>query len=324
MKILKIIIAIILTFVLLYIARQMSMGEPRHIVYSENGFTFDFHTVPKGFEKGKTKIPITIKGNITPDLKPVFRQSKFGQDKNTDIRFYKTVPLLVEDSVQGKYYTEVSTGKRGGRFYYYFGIRDNSGGRRATFTHENHKPFLFKFIGHVPILVLIGHLTFIFVTVFFISMGTINSFSLITGKGEVKNIAPYFLWATIFAFIGCYFFGVAMNWYAFGSFWEGVPFGTDATDNKTQLLFVYLLFTTLSMLGTLIKHKDESNIFSSKTLGWMGIISFLVMLFIYLIPHSIQFSKGLTYGFCYSFIGLVALIYIIGLIKHFLQNKPSS
>ena len=57
--------------------------------------------------------------------------------------------------------------------------------------------------------------------------------------------------ATIAAFLGGYPVGFAMNWYAFGVLWEGVPFGTDATDNKTQLLFVYLLFLTLATLGSL-------------------------------------------------------------------------
>jgi len=104
-----------------------------------------------------------------------------------------------------------------------------------------------------------------------------------------------------------------MNYYAFDTVWEGVPFGTDATDNKTQLIFVYLIFMNLITLGSLTKGKLGGDKFSPTVLGLYGIGAFFVMLAIYLIPHSIQFSPGLTKLVCYSFIGLMALLYIYGL-----------
>ena len=44
-------------------------------------------------------------------------------------------------------------------------------------------------------------------------------------------------------------------------------------------------------------------------------ISFLVMLLIYMIPHSIQFSASLTYTVCYGFIALVLILYVNGLFR---------
>ncbi|RME30701.1 MAG: hypothetical protein D6800_01625, partial [Candidatus Zixiibacteriota bacterium] len=102
-----------------------------------------------------------------------------------------------------------------------------------------------------------------------------------------------------------------MNYFAFGGYWEGVPFGHDATDNKTQLLFLYLLFATLSGLGTLSRGRWGRDIVSPKTLAGIAVGSFAVMLFIYLIPHSIQFTPAFTYAFCYSWIGLLVIWYLI-------------
>jgi hypothetical protein len=111
-----------------------------------------------------------------------------------------------------------------------------------------------------------------------------------------------------------------MNYYAFNVVWEGVPFGTDATDNKTQLLFLYLAMVWLVSLGSLTKGKWR-DLYPPKVLGWFGVVAFVLLFAIYLIPHSIQFSAALTYSVCYSFIGVVALIYLIGLLKT-IRKKP--
>ena len=85
-------------------------------------------------------------------------------------------------------------------------------------------------------------------------------------------------------------------------------------DNKTQLLFVYIIFAWMAGLGSW-RNRPELDLFKSKTFGWVGLGSFLVMLFIYLIPHSIQFSKALTYGFCYSWTAIIIIWYLIARMK---------
>jgi ABC-type Fe3+-siderophore transport system permease subunit len=104
-----------------------------------------------------------------------------------------------------------------------------------------------------------------------------------------------------------------MNWYAFGGTWEGVPFGTDATDNKTQLLFVYLIFAMLATWGSF--RGSGRDLFAPKTLGVIGLGTFAVMLFTYLIPHSIQFEATFTYAFCYTWTAIVAALYLLGRLR---------
>jgi ABC-type Fe3+-siderophore transport system permease subunit len=180
---------------------------------------------------------------------------------------------------------------------------------------EDGAPFFLRYIGEVPMFILLSHILFIFATVFFVAMATVHAFRVI-GCGEgLAPMAKYLFWAMVCCFMGGYPFGIPMNWYAFGGTWEGVPFGTDATDNKTQLLFVYLVFASLATLGSLTGGKIGRDLFAPKTLGVIGVGSFAVMLFIYLVPHSIQFEPGFTYAFCYTWTGIVAALYVLGLLK---------
>jgi hypothetical protein len=305
----------------LYIARNSSRGRPEFVSHTENGYKFEMTTVPKGLEHGLARIGLRIVGELGTDVKAHFRQSKFGQDEKTALHKYGGVPLLAEDSTAGLYYTEFSTLARGDRFYYYFEVRDNTGGLRASFTNDDGKPFLFRFIGEVPSYILVPHIFLMFATVFCLVMAFLHSFKPISGGATVRPLAIYVFLAMLCSFLGGYPWGIGMNYYAFGGIWEGVPFGTDATDNKTQLLFVYLLFLTLATVGSLRK-KPDRDLFTSKALGWFGVGGFGLMLAIYLIPHSIQFGVGLTKTVCWSFIALVALLYLVGwLMRRKLRRK---
>lgn len=208
----------------------------------------------------------------------------------------------------------VTGGARGGRLYYYFAVADSTGAVLARLTDPRHRnqerPFSIRYFGHVPPVILGGHLLFIFATVFFVSLATVNGWRAWRDESHLGGMMVWLLWATVTSFIGMIVFGVPMNYYAFGGYWEGVPFGHDATDNKTQLLFVYLLFATLSGLGSLTGSPRLRDVFAPRTLAGVGIGSFAVMLFIYLIPHSIQFSPAVTYAFCYSWIGLLLVVYV--------------
>jgi hypothetical protein len=324
LKVLRVIAAIVLAALLLYIARVNSKGRPRFISHTENDFTFEMNTVPKAYEDSQVRIPIKITGNIEPNLRLLFRPSKYGQDETTELRRYQNVPLLVEDSTAGLYYAEAPTGAKGQRLYYYFEIRDNTGGYRAGFKQADGTPFVLKYKGHVPTFILSSHVALMALTVFFLFMGFLHAIPVIRGSHNPRPMALYFFLTALCAFLGGYPIGFAMNHYDFGTIWEGVPFGTDATDNKTQLLFAYLLFMTAASIGSLSRGRLGRDIYPPVALGWFGIGAFGLMLAIYLIPHSIQFTPELTRAVCYSFLGVVALLYAVGwILTRFARSRAN-
>lgn len=313
MKTTRVIVAIVLTLGLLYIARTTSEGRPEYLEHTENGFHFEFTTVPKAPEDSLATIPVTISGPIEEGLSVVLRhyRAEYGEAAPQATNQYDTRPLVLIDSVANLYRAQLRTASRGHRHYYWFEIRDNTGGLRAKFAGEGNQPFLLKHVGHVPTWVLAPHIVFMFATVFCIMLATVFAVRLVFGNQEVRPMAKLLLWALVFVFLGGYPFGWAMNYYAFGTVWEGVPFGTDATDNKTQLLFVYLIFMVLASRGSLKHGLTQENLYPPRALGFLGLVTLGLMLSIYLIPHSIQFSPDLTRTVCYTFIGVVALMLLI-------------
>ncbi len=314
MKFVRIVLAVVLTAALLYVARTNSRGRPEHYIQQNGEFTLEMTTISKAYEADTVRFVVNVDGPFTQGIRPVIRKTKFGQDATTPIHKYDSVPLALADSMTSRYEHFTRSGQMGDRLYYYFQVIDATGGVRATFTREDGEPFVLKYVGKVPGWILNGHILLIFLTVFFVVLGSVRGIDLLRWGTDVHSMEVAYFWAVVCAFIGGYPFGFAMNWFTFGVVWEGVPFGTDATDNKTQILFVYLLLVMFSGLGSLTRGKFGRDVFSARTLGGLGLLGFFVMLGIYLIPHSIQFEPVLTKLVCWAFIGLMFLIYIYGLV----------
>jgi len=312
--------AVGLTLLMLYVARTNSKGRPEHILDTNNGVPFELVTVPKAIEHEKVSMVVAV-GNI-PDSGYLVR-FRSTEDAGRSLSEYPAVIMEPSEKwpseIGRSYWTEIEAGPKGGKLTYFFDVTDAGGNQIAQLTQHEDAPFVFKYFGDVPYVVLTLHVLFIFATVFCICMAAVHAFSVMRGE-EAAVMMSFLMWATITCFVGAIPFGIPMNWYAFGSTWEAVPFGHDATDNKTQLLFVSLLFATLAGLRSLRRGRGGRDLLSAHNLAWLGLGSFAVMLFIYLIPHSIQFSPMFTYIFSYCWIGVVIAVYLYAL-THSRQAK---
>jgi len=314
MKTLRIVLALLISLAMLYVARTNSRGQPELLSRFDGAFRFEMTTVPKVIEHQADRVTLTVSGPVS-GRRIVFRTSQPGRLPADRMAEFSAIDMQPVGGTPGEYYVEVTAGDKGGRFHYYFEVVDSTGTALAVFKAENGEPFFLRYIGEVPVPVLAGHIFFIFATVFCVAMAAVHSLRILGGSTESRPMARFLFWATVFCFIGGYPLGIPMNYFAFDGLWEGVPFGTDATDNKTQLLFVYLLFAAISSLGSAWAGRVGRDLFSPRALSWIGLGSFAVMLFIYLIPHSIQFTPRFTYAFCYTWIGIVAALYVFGLLS---------
>jgi hypothetical protein len=309
-KAIRVILAIAVTGLLLYVARAVSEGRPEHRGYSENGYTFEFMTVPKADEHAAAVIRIGVTGDLAGKTVRL-RYTEPGCQDTLSIGTFRSMPLSF-DTAAGEFVGTVTAGRKLQRQYYYFEITDQNGNVLATFKNASGKPFWLRAIGHVPVVIVGCHVLLMFATVFCIVMAAFHAFLLISGQGNAAAMGRYFLAAATMAFLGGYPFGFAMNHFAFGTLWEGIPFGTDATDNKTQMLFLYFVFITLVSLGSISRGKVGRDLFRQATLGWLGVVGFLLMLAVYLLPHSIQFAPATTYAVCYAYTAIVVLLYLVG------------
>jgi len=131
---------------------------------------------------------------------------------------------------------------------------------------------IIRFKGDVPALALILHIIFIFLAMIFSTRTGLEYFN----TNPNYKIKMYL--TVLFLFLGGFLFGPLVQYYAFGAWWTGIPFGYDLTDNKTLIAFIGWLFA-------LIRFNK-----SPKADKWI-LLAAILMLIIFLIPHSLLGSE---------------------------------
>jgi hypothetical protein len=130
---------------------------------------------------------------------------------------------------------------------------------------------VFRFRGDVPAWALIPHVLMMVLTVIW-SMATI-----IFALANIPSYQKHMGVTIIFLLIGGFILGPIVQKYSFGQFWTGWPLGGDMTDNK--VLFALIAF----VIAWSLRKKSYGR--------WLAIFASLVMLAVYLIPHSMNGSE---------------------------------
>jgi hypothetical protein len=125
-----------------------------------------------------------------------------------------------------------------------------------------------RFRGDVPFMIIILHIIFIF---------AFELMSLKTGMEFFRkepNYKKYTFWTIGLAAIGGLLLGPLVQYYAFGEYWTGFPFGFDLTDNKMLIAFAAWIAALFA-------------IYKSRKPGYWVLGATLITLAIFLIPHSV-------------------------------------
>lgn len=128
-----------------------------------------------------------------------------------------------------------------------------------------------RFKGAVPEWALIPHVLMMVLTVIW-SMATI-----LFALANLPVYKRYVGITIIFLLIGGFILGPIVQKYSFGQFWTGWPFGEDLTDNKVLAALIAFL------IAWFLRNKSYGK--------WLAIGAALVMLAVYLIPHSLNGSE---------------------------------
>ena len=133
------------------------------------------------------------------------------------------------------------------------------------------RPIFARYKASVPREILLIHILSIFISMM-LAIRTVCE-ALIGGNFK------WMLWATIVSLIiGAFLLGPLVQWYAFGVWWAGIPFGYDWTDNKVLLELVAWIIAAVLNRG---KRRNCKSVY----------IAGLVTLVVYFIPHSLFGSE---------------------------------
>jgi len=137
------------------------------------------------------------------------------------------------------------------------------------------KPVIVRFKCSVPYWILILHIFFIFLAMFF------SNFTGLLALYK-RNKQMYFALITLgLTIIGGLLLGPLVQKFAFGELWTGVPLGWDLTDNKILIGFTGWLVAVCAN-------------YKKKRRGWF-IAAAILTLIVYSIPHSL-FGSQLDYS----------------------------
>ncbi len=281
MKFWKIFIAFLFTLALLVVARKTTTVKPVHKTVERGGILIEHDTVPK--KRGQGDAVVSAKVTGTDEVKLFYRIEK-GE--------FQAVEMDLQAGEGDFFSASVPPQNRGTKAWYYIEAQKRAGDEEVGVTlpdkgSQDFSPILLKFQGHVPASIILSHVLCLFGAIFFSVLATFSAVDLKRGKGTLKKTVAFSSVTLIFLFMGFFPLGWALNYYAYGVLWEAFPFGSDVTDNKGQIAFISWLVTLLLVKGTILRKDPSKNWVSEKGLSTAVIISFVITVAMYLIPHSL-------------------------------------
>lgn len=181
---------------------------------------------------------------------------------------YDTLKTIALQRSGDTLFTFIPKQMAAGKVKYNIWFEDNNSN---TYTLTE-MPVIIRFKGPVPLYALIPHVILMF---------SAMVFSVRTGIEALRKGPRTYLYTKItliLLFFGGLIMGPVVQKFAFDAYWTGWPFGHDLTDNKTIVAFIFYA------IAFFVIRKNRSN----RT--W-PIIASMVLLAVYLIPHSVLGSE---------------------------------
>jgi hypothetical protein len=139
------------------------------------------------------------------------------------------------------------------------------------------EPIVMRFKGDVPALLLVPHVVTMFVAMM---IGIRAALAAAVGRPEARRYA----WVTVVGIaIGGLVLGPIVQKHAFGAFWTGWPFGSDLTDDKTLAMWL----AWVAAVAVFRHRKDPLD----RVARWVTVAAALVMIAVYVVPHSLRGSE---------------------------------
>ena len=247
------ILAIVITLALSIYQRMTGPTYPKKVTIEVRGERYQIKLPRSGVQQDEM---IMLKG--VPELtEPVPMSLQYRRYPTTSD--YTTVSFQWQD---GAWQAALPVQPVAGKLQYYLTIDGKD--------YLKDEPVVIRFRNDVPAYILIPHILLMFGAMLF----AIYTFLLVVTRKEYRQ------WLIITVgtlFVGGFVLGPLVQHAAFGPWWAGFPYGTDLTDNKTLISFLFFL----AALAT-IKWKYNK---------WVVVLAVLMMIAVFTIPHSAYGSE---------------------------------
>ena len=243
-------------------------GESYKVKLPRSGVQHDEIVTLKGVPHGMSSRPNKVSGEISGDSSTTLGMTERGALGMSNAIHYRRYPS--EDA-----YTTVEFCWKDSMWQAALPVQPVAGKLQYYITVEGKdylkdEPVLIRFRNDVPASILVPHILFMFAAMLF----AVYTFLLVVTRKDYKRWLKITVGTLL---IGGFVFGPLVQHAAFGPWWAGFPYGTDLTDNKTLISFIFFV----AALATL-KWKYNK---------WVVCLAVLVMIAIFSIPHSAYGSE---------------------------------
>jgi hypothetical protein len=269
-------LAMVITAAAAYYQRKTGPTHPKSVTVTLADNTWDVSLLrSNGARDARIKLPM-----IDPNIKATLYYKKFRFDEDWKSVEFEVKPLRGHPGMSQKksnkppkmgFVAYLPQQDPAGKLEYYIEL---SGYGDETYIAKD-APVVIRFKGDVPAGVLIPHILFMFLSML---LATVAGMYAIF---KIKAFRKLTYWTFGVLFIGGFILGPWVQWYAFGDWWTGIPFGWDLTDNKTLFAF---LFWIAAVIGNRKKSRPG-----------LVILAAVMTLVIFSIPHSL-FGSELDYA----------------------------
>ena len=239
------ILAVVITLALSIYQRMTGPTYPQRVAVELSGETYQVKLPRSGVQHNET---VRLKG--VPQSAEV--QLHYRRYPTSDA--YSTVDFAWQE---GEWQAALPVQPVAGKLQYYITV--------AGKDYLKDDPVVIRFRNDVPAYILIPHILLMFGAMLF------AVYTLLL----VMTHKPYSRWLKVTVatlFVGGFIFGPLVQHAAFGPWWTGFPYGTDLTDNKTLLSFLFFV-------AALVTLRWKYN-------RWVVALAVLLMIAIFSIPHS--------------------------------------
>ena len=246
-------LAIVITLVLSIYQRMTGPTYPKRMTVELKGESYKIKLPRSGVQHDEM---VTLKG-IPSDVSSQIHYRRYPSADE-----YTTADFVWKDSV---WQVVLPVQPVAGKLQYYITVVGKD--------YLKDEPVVIRFRNDVPASILVPHILLMFAAMLF----AVYTFLLVVTRRK------YSLWLKITIgtlFVGGFILGPLVQHAAFGPWWAGFPYGTDLTDNKTLISFLFFIVA----LATLRWKYNK----------WVVGLAVLVMIVIFSIPHS-------TYGSEYDY-----------------------
>ena len=260
-------LAIVITLVLSVYQRMTGPTYPKKVTIELNGESYKIKLPRSGVQKDEIislkGIPQQNHGDCPHDLRSATITGTVPM-----ILHYRRYPTADEYTTVDFEWTDnewqavLPVQPVGGKLQYYITVDGKD--------YPADEPPIIRFRNEVPAGILIPHILLMFAAMLF----AVYTFLLVATRNTYKR----WLWITVGTlFVGGFIFGPFVQHAAFGPWWAGFPYGTDLTDNKTLISFLFFV-------AALVTLKWKYN-------KWVVVFAVLMMIAIFSIPHSAYGSE---------------------------------